>query len=226
LLTHTSGLMHSWDLPDFARHSSMPATPAETIDRFKNQPLVSAPGEKYHYSGLGYFILAAVIENVTGQSYEGFLQKHILDPLGMEDTGGEHPETLLPGRASGYRWKDGHLENAPQVYLPVMTGAGNLYSTAEDLNRFDQAVHSRVLVSQKTLDAMFTPALKGAAYGAGWELLSAGGRRVIGHTGSVNGFMSACFRFVDSQLTTIALSNIAYTPSPSVAAGLAELALQ
>ena len=75
LLTHTSGIMHSWALKGFAE-KMMLHTPIEAvIDKFKDQPVVGNPGERFNYSGTGYFILSSIIEKVSGESYEVFFEK-------------------------------------------------------------------------------------------------------------------------------------------------------
>lgn len=95
LLTHTSGFMHSWDLPGFAQTMMVPSTLDQTLVRFKDKPLLSKPGEKFHYSGLGYFVLAKIIEKISGIPYGTFLRQQIFDPLKMNSTGEDRQGPIL-----------------------------------------------------------------------------------------------------------------------------------
>ena len=101
LLTHTGGVQSYTDDLVYGGKMTMPETVKSMIARFRDKPLDFRPGEKFHYSNSGYFLLGAVIEKVSGQSYEAFLKEAIFDPLEMKDTGYDHAATVLPGRASG-----------------------------------------------------------------------------------------------------------------------------
>ena len=81
LLSNTAGIRHVWELPGFSDTMSLKATSAETIQKVVDRPLVAPPGTKYHYSGTGFFVLSRVIESVSGQSYQTFLNEHIFDPI-------------------------------------------------------------------------------------------------------------------------------------------------
>src|SRR5205823_5102992 len=140
LLTHTGGVPSYTDAPDYQRKMMMPETVKSMIARFRDKPLDFKPGEKFRYSNSGYFLLGAVIEKLSGKSYEAFLKEAVFDPLGMKDTGYDHPATLLPGRASGYRLDGDGLKNAEYLDMAQPYAAGSLYSTVEDLARWDRAL--------------------------------------------------------------------------------------
>ena len=221
LLSHTSGLMHSWALPEFEKTIMIPATPEQTLTKFRDQPLMSKPGEGFLYSGLGYFILARVIEKVTGGAYDAFLKESIFTPLGMSDTGCDRPEAVIANRSSGYVFSEGRQENAPALYMPVFSGGGNLYSTVEDLLRWDQALYSARVVSKKSFEAMTTPVRNN--YGYGWEMSEVSGRRVMAHGGSLPGFTAFIARYVDDRVTIIVLSNATNIPASQVGKELAAI---
>jgi CubicO group peptidase (beta-lactamase class C family) len=206
LLTHTSGIMHSWPLPDWNTTMMQPATLAETINRFKKQPLLFNPGEDYTYSGVGYFILAQVVECVSGQSYEIFLQQHIFDPLGMRDTGVDVYTRILPHRASGYIRTDGQIENAPYIYMPILTGGGNLYSTAIDLTKWDRALAAGKLISEASYRCMYTPVRNN--YGYGWTIRPRAGHTEITHSGGVPGFRTTILRVPEESACVVLFTNI------------------
>jgi CubicO group peptidase (beta-lactamase class C family) len=198
--------MHSWDLSDFEKVVTGPSTPAEMLARFATKPLVSAPGEKYHYSGLGYFLLAQVIEKLSGSSYQEFLRREILEPLGMSATGAG-AESNLENGATGYRRANGRLEIAPALNMSLFAGGGSLYSTIDDLWRWHLALEDGRLLSKESYAAMYTPAKED--YGYGWRIQTFGGRRRLGHSGALPGFTSIIRRFPNEKVCLIILSNAA-----------------
>ncbi|MBT8397905.1 MAG: beta-lactamase family protein [Gemmatimonadetes bacterium] len=207
LLTHTSGIMHSWALPGFEETMAVPTTLDETLERFFDEPLVFEPGTDFVYSGVGYFLLAKTIEVVSGTPYEEFLSSEIFEPLGMRDTGADRPETVLLHRASGYERADsGAAQNAPDIFMPILTGGGNLYSTVQDLARWDRALTERALVSERAYEAMYRPERGGYAYG--WRVQQIEGREVLSHSGGVPGFQAVNFRIPAEEIDVVILSNV------------------
>jgi CubicO group peptidase (beta-lactamase class C family) len=221
LLTHTSGIMHSWNLSGFAETMMIPATLDETLVRFHDQPLLFAPSTKFAYSGVGYFVLAKVIETVSGRSYEDFLRTEIFSPLGMDDTGADTPDVILKDRASGYMLEGGVLKNAPIIYVPILTGGGNLYSTVEDLSEWERALTARRLISPESYDAMYRPELANYAYG--WGVVDRNGRREFRHGGGVPGFKAHILRTPDEHLCVIVLSNVQHAAPEQIANQLADM---
>jgi CubicO group peptidase (beta-lactamase class C family) len=219
LLSNSSGIMHSWALPGFTKNMSLRATTAETIAKFVDQPLVAPPGEKYHYSGAGFFVLSQVIAKVSGQSYEDFLRAHILDPLEMADTGCDHPDRILPHRARGYAPAEDGLINSPMIYMPILTGGGNLYSTVEDLAKWDAGLNAGKLISEASYERTFTPVLNHYAYG--WRVMDENGRRSVMHGGGVSGFNTFLLRFPEDEVCVVALSNVNPSPANPMAQKLA-----
>lgn len=205
LLTHTSGIMHSWNLPDWQATMATPATIDETVDRFKDQPLVFEPGQGFQYSGVGYFILAQIIERVSGASYEAFLRRSIFEPIGMQDTGVDQLEAIIPNRASGYR-RRGELTHNKHIHMPILTGGGNLYSTVLDLTRWDQALNEGKLISDASYKRMYTPERGDYAYG--WKVNERFERREISHGGWVLGERAWLFRYPADRVCIAILTNV------------------
>jgi len=219
LLSNTSGIMHSWALPGFTENMSLRATSQETIAKFVDQPLVAAPGEKYHYSGAGFFTLSLVIEKVSGLSYADFLRANIFDSLDMADTGCDHPDSILAHRARGYAPTEAGLINSPMIYMPILAGGGNLYSTVEDLARWDAALNEGQLISEASYKQMYTPVLNNYAYG--WRVVVENERRSVMHGGGVSGFNTFLLRFPEDEVCIIALSNVKPAPANPIAQELA-----
>jgi CubicO group peptidase (beta-lactamase class C family) len=221
LLSHTAGLMQP-GAADRAKLSPMPTVPLQIAQPFRDQPLVAAPGEKYFYSALGYTLLAAVIEGVSGKDYATFLRERIFAPLGMKGSGADRLVLELSARAVGYAQSGGVLRSLP-VPSFALIGAADLYSTIDDLHRFDQALYGEKLVSRKTLATMFTRVRSDIGYGYGFNVTESGGRLLVGHGGSTEGFATGYFRYPNEHVSMFLLSNVQGTQVPLVAQDLAAL---
>ena len=205
LLTHTSGIP---DFTDYEKTCVMPTTVPELLARFEKKPLEFKPGEKLKYSSSGYQVLGAVIENVSREPYAKYLAQHIFEPLEMRDTGYDSATRIIPQRASGYR-REGDTDtfaNAPYLDMSIPYSAGGLYSTVEDLYRWDRALHSEKLVSQKSLNQMFTPHRDG--YGFAWRIMKEFQRKALVYAGRINGFSAAIRRYPDDDACIIVLGNL------------------
>lgn len=205
LLTHTSGVTNITALPDWEAKKTLPSSTENTIARFRNLPLEFKPGEQFKYSNSNYILLGSIIEKASGQSYESFLKENIFAPLQMTNTGYDHPERIVRGRAAGYTRDGDKIINATYIDMIIPYAAGALYSSTEDLLRWDQALYSDKLLSQKSLGAMFTPFKNGYAYG--WGVGTLFNRRYIAHAGGIEGFSTHISRFPDDRATVIVLSN-------------------
>ena len=223
LLTHTSGIHSYTSDPDYMKKMAQPETVKGMIARFKDKPLDFKPGEKFTYSNSGYFLLGAVIEKVSGMSYEAFLKRAIFDPLGMKDTGYDHPKTVLPLRASGYERNEEGLHNAAYLDMAQPYSAGSLYSTVDDLARWDRALADGKLISKDSYTRMFTPVKSDYAYG--WLVATRSGRKVIGHGGGINGFATEIARYPEQKVCVVVLCNVLPQNPGKVARDLAAIAL-
>ena len=206
LLTHTSGIPNFTDFTDYRATNATPSPPEETTNRFKDKPLDFQPGEGWGYSNSGYILLGQIIERVSGQSYENFLQEHIFTPLQMTSTGYDHNQDDL---AVGYK---GIFGKAEFIDMSIPYAAGALYSTVEDLYRWDQALYTHQLLPQDYLDQIFTaqvtiPNSRGMAYGYGWTIGQENGRQIITHAGGIEGFISEIARYPQDKTVIIILSN-------------------
>jgi CubicO group peptidase (beta-lactamase class C family) len=185
-------------------------------------PSYFKPGEKFHYSNSCYFLLGAIIEKVSGKTYEAFLKEAIFDPLDMKDTGYDHPATILPGRASGYSLGKDGLVNAEYLDMAQPYSAGSLYSTVEDLARWDRALNEGKLISKDSYAKMYTPLKNNYAYG--WVVTTAKGRKEIQHGGGINGFVTQILRYPDQKVCVVVLCNVLPMNPGRVAHDLAAIA--
>lgn len=219
LLTHTSGLPNMTEFPDYAKTMALPSTALETVGRFKDRPLDFEPGERFSYSNSGYVLLGAVIEKVTGLSYEEYVCENIFRPIGMDDTGYDHVGEVLKNRASGYEFSDDRLANAPYIDMSIPHAAGALYSTVDDLFKWDRALSTDKLIPAAARARMFEPFKEGYAFG--WSVGSFAGRRNIRHGGGINGFTTDISRFPDDDACVIVLSNFSTGFIPEISDALA-----
>ncbi len=224
LLTHTSGLMHSWQLSDFRALASSKGTTKDAIKLFKSQPLKSKPGTKFLYSGLGYFLLAQIIEEVSKTTFESFLKENIFDKIGMVNTGIDYPNKILTGRAAGYTAKANGIENSSFVYPPLLNGGGSLYSTTGDLLLWDRALRKNKLISQSAKSRMLTPEKEKYAYG--WRVLKSKDRYLMKHNGKLPGFFATIARFPKKEILVVVLTNVEQRDSAKHSAQFIKLAEQ
>lgn len=210
LLTHTSGIPsytnREWIERGLFRH---PHAVKEHVEKFCSGDLEFEPGSTFKYSNSGYVIPGAILEAVSGKTYEQLLEEKILDPLGMKDTGYDHQETVLLKRAAGYVKTGRGYQNAPFVDMSNPYAAGALYSTVGNLYRWDRALYTDELLPQQWRKKCFTPFLN--HYGYGWIILDLpmGGtrRRVVQHGGRIFGFSSWIQRWVDEEHLIVLLDN-------------------
>lgn len=213
LLTHTSGI------PQLDDTQLSNASPEAWIASFANAPLQFTPGSEFQYCSICYQILGYVVQQVSGMPYRQFIEQMILDPLQMTETGFDVNAYYAPAiGAIGYEsWqvKAPRLGFQADPQWTFLFGSGLLYSTINDLYRWDQALYTTKLVSQQTLDQIFTPYVNatlfpGSTYGYGWFITQAPvqGHRLIWHDGVIDGFRNYIGRAVDDGVTVIILSNL------------------
>ncbi len=210
LLTHTSGIRNVTALPSYRRDMMLPSPPLQTMKRFRDLPLDFDPGTKFSYSNSGYVVLAIIVEKASGESWDAFLRKNIFDPAGMHDSGHDTFAAVLPHRASGYELAAGKWIHSPYHDMEMPTGGGDLYSTVEDMYRWDLALQGEKILSAASKQKMYTPFKDNYAYG--WAVDQQSGRKRIGHNGGISGFVTAFARFPDERAVVVILSN--FTGSP------------
>ncbi len=221
LLSHTSGIPSYTDESGFASPPflRLPKTPAQVLLWTKDKPLEFEPGTKWKYSNSGYIFLGIIVEKVSGEKYASYLEKHIFNPLGMLNSGYDETNVVLPHRASGYQPCGESICNADYIDMSLPYAAGSLYSTVEDLYKWDRALYTTNVLSKASLDQMFTPVRN--QYGYGWMLGPMANHKQIGHGGGIPGFTSYIARFPDDDAAVIVLSNNIQGNAPAVAAALA-----
>jgi CubicO group peptidase (beta-lactamase class C family) len=228
LLNHTSGIPSYTGLPGFMQERSRdPYEVREFVQTFCRGDLEFEPGSKFLYNNSGYFILGAIIEQVTQKSYTQVLQERILTPLGMQATGYDLSGPILEKRARGYERTDTGVRNADYLDMSIPYAAGSLYSTVGDLFTWDQALYTEKVLPSKALALMFTPGLDNYGYGWGIRKRPFGANNaeqtVISHGGGINGFNTLIVRVPDDRVTVILLNNTGRAPLDALATGIVDI---
>jgi CubicO group peptidase (beta-lactamase class C family) len=217
LLTHTSGIPNFTGFPDYQKLEPFKATPAELVARFRDKPLDFQPGEKWSYSNSGYVLLGYLIEKISGETYEKFVTENVFTPLGMKDTGYDSNTAIIPKRADAYEMGRGGYQHAGFIDMSIPHAAGALYSTTEDLLKWEQGLYGGKVLQPASLEKMTTPFLDNYAFGL--TVTSGGGRKRISHGGGIEGFNTVLEYYPDDKLAVVVLENSSGAVSPGEIAG-------
>ena len=228
LLTHTSGIPSYTSLPNFEKDISRnPYGVREFVEKFCSGDLEFEPGSKFVYDNSGYFILGAILEQVTGKPYAALLHERVLEPLGMRSTGYDLSEPILEKRARAYEQGFGGVRNAEYLDMTLPYSAGSLYSTVEDLYLWDQALYGEKVLSAKAKERMFTPNLENYGYGLVMQRRPIGPdkaeRLTISHGGGINGFNTVILRVPEDRQLVVILNNTGGTTLNEMASGILDI---
>jgi CubicO group peptidase (beta-lactamase class C family) len=214
LLSHRSGL------PEYMRFAKrywknnkkpMRNTDLMNIMIEYRPTLVFAPDEEYYYSNTGYVVLACIIEHVSGISYSAFLEKHIFKPLGMKMSFVSNKKKIEDVKYPTVGYKQ-NKRRATEDYLSGTVGDKGIYSTVEDMLKWDQCLYTEKLVRQSTLQEAFTPfsydKQNEKNYGYGWRIeTSNNGDKIVYHAGWWRGYSSLFVRRLADKSVVIILCN-------------------
>lgn len=206
LLNHTSGLPRESEA--FNPFRQQP--PMEVIESVFDDPLRFAPGEKWDYSNIGYYVLAEIVARVAEQPWESYILNAMLRPAGLNSTVSADPSLIVMHRASGYETRGGRLRNA-EVWQAVRP-SGGFATNVLDLAKWINALDSDELPFGSLRDQMLSPAFLSdgsvCPYGFGWFVDGAEGARRARHDGGVPGFVSDLEWYVDDSVVVVVLANI------------------
>ncbi len=220
LLSHTSGLGSFWNQKFEEKFKSIRSID-DYMDLFIGESLLFQPGERFEYSNAGFIVLGKIIEVITGKSYDEYVQKHIYDKAGMQNTFCYEIDRTVPNLAMGYTHGtdidnfclDHYINNF--LIIPVKgSSAGGGYSTIEDLVSFAKALKKGDLISQHSLDMMQEPTiaegiefLRAEGYGYGCQTGIIGKNKFYGHGGGAPGIATMLMIFPDIDVVVAILAN-------------------
>jgi CubicO group peptidase (beta-lactamase class C family) len=218
LLTHTSGIHSYTNTDDFVTKVVSPISETDLVAFIKKSEYDFSPGERYLYNNSGYFLLGYIIGQVTGKSYGQYLQDQFFQPLGMTNTGVHTSSLKLTNEANGYGKENGEYQNSLNWDMSWAGGAGSLYSTVEDLYRWNEALFNGKVLKEQSLKAAFTSVVLNngkvpveGKYGYGWAIQNYRGEEAIGHGGGLHGFSTRIGRYPKENLTVVMLTNVTPT---------------
>jgi len=246
LLNHTSGLLDYEDIME----KQYAGVAEDKIPQIKDAGVVAllkertatkfTPGTRWDYSNSGYAVLAVVVEKKSGMGFADFLRERIFSPLGMSNTVAyEKDKNEVKNRAYGHTPTATGWQETDQSSTSAVLGDGGVYSSLDDLERWDRALSAHTLLSEKDMAPALTAAMGSGGgpllkpdgslarvYGFGWFLDPLHDHRRYSHYGETVGFRTAIERFPDDHLTVIVLANRADLDAPALAESIARLYLE
>jgi CubicO group peptidase (beta-lactamase class C family)/uncharacterized protein YneR len=212
LLDHTSGIKSYTSLPDVmaVEKKGLFVSTTDMLKTIQSQPFDFEPRSQWLYNNSGYYLLGVIIEKVTGVSYTDYVTKNLFKSAGMKSSYVEDPK--LPAIATGYgKANDTEYKVADYVHTSIPYSAGSIFSTVDDLWKWNQAIFNYKLVKKEWLEKAWTPATLSngskVSYGYGWGLTRVGENKAIGHGGGIDGFLSYEVYVPEIKLYVCILSN-------------------
>lgn len=227
LLTHTSGLgdyfkkaYKQWDVPVFREINDYKSLIADDV-------LLFEPGSKFSYSNTGFILLGVIIENVTNDSYFDYLKENIFEPTGMYNTDGYDKDYAVINRATGYTkvYENNLIRWNNHQFTRIVRGSpsGGIYSTAEDLLLFANAIDSNKLLPSDYDDFLMEgkPELNVSFHSYAFFISTGAAGRIASHKGDGRGTNCHFIMYLDSGYTIIILSNYS-APSANIVENIIE----
>lgn len=205
LLNHTSGIANYTAQKEFLNLATVSLTKDSMIAFIKSRPFSFSPGTKFQYTNSGYFLLGYIVEKVSGQSYTDYVQQNIFNKIGMKNSGADKLDSVLSMRARGYNSNKKKISNADFISLEWPFSAGILFSTVEDLYKWDRSLYGTTILSNASKQKMFTPGKSN--YGYGFIIDSMQKHARIWHNGGIPGFISNISRYINDDVCVIVLAN-------------------
>ncbi|WP_346318954.1 serine hydrolase [Chitinophaga sp. YIM B06452] len=213
LLSHTSGVPHNEGITDYwILKSRLPLSKEQALTEIFGMRLLFTPGTGMKYSSPAYFLLACILEAAYKRPYAAILEEKILQPLQMKHTGVLTTGRIVPGMASAYHLLNDSLIAAPHRDLSLMKGSGDLYSTAEDLAKWNYSFSGNSTWNDNLQELLFTAHTQQTpAYGYGW-FIRQGKRRAYFHGGGTFGCSAISAWYPDEKISVVILSNVSVLP--------------
>ncbi|HEV2740259.1 MAG TPA: serine hydrolase domain-containing protein, partial [Candidatus Elarobacter sp.] len=205
------GLRDYVDIPNFETLAATPATFEQLMSHVSGMPLGFTPGAQFGYSSTNYLILGRIVELVSGQSWEEYVQQHLFAPAGMTDSATMAQEGQLADMARGYVYAQGHTAESKPIAESWASSAGGIVSTADDLQKWGEALSSGRIISASDYQLLTSPArlADGSAseYGFGMKIDRFEGQPRVWHDGNTNGFDGSDQLFPSQDVRIIVLTN-------------------
>ncbi len=230
LLTHTSGIKDFTKMKSLKDIAQKEMTPKMMVDFFKNEPVDFKPGEKFDYNNSGYVLLGYIIELVSGESYEDFIEKHIFQKAGMNRSCYATDRQIINKRAYGYQKKETGYVNKTVINFSVPFASGSLMSTTNDMLKWQNALNQNILLTNENAQKAFSKYKlnngEEFTYGYGWHIKEIKGTPSREHGGSIFGFKTMGVYIPGEDIYVIGFSNCDCNSPTQLIRDIAELTLK
>ena len=230
LLTHTSGIKDFTRMKSLKDIAQKEMTPKMLVDFFKNEPIDFKPGEKFEYNNSGYVLLGYIIELVSGESYDEFINNHIFKKAGMTHSYYASDRQIINQRASGYQKKESGYVNKTIINYSVPFASGSLMSTTNDMLKWQHALNNNTLLTDKISKKAFAQyklnSGEAFTYGYGWHLKEINKIPSREHGGSIFGFKSMGVYIPSEDLYVIGFTNCDCNSPTQLVRDIAAIALE
>ena len=238
LLSHTSGIGSFTASDEWWNNRKKDYTKEEFINLFKKLPVLYAPGEKYLCSNTGYFLLGAIIEEVSNKTYIEFINENIFKPLRMKNSFYINRSKIIANRVSGYDnpkdlidedFNENKTVNGERLNYSHCDGAGGILSTVDDLFLWNRAIRNNKLISEESKIKAFTNYQllngKNTNYGYGWAIDQVNGISSIEHNGGTFGFRSNSIYLPNEDVFVVVLTNRTFSDPDYLSTKIAAIAM-
>ena len=229
LLNHTSGIKSYTGIGNLVEVARNDKTLDELIDYFKDEPMDFDPGEEFRYNNSGYVLLGKIIEVLSGDTYENYIEKHMFDRLGMKSSSYGNNRELVINRVEAYEEEDSGYVNASYLSMTLPHAAGALTSTIDDMLKWQNALTNNTLIKSTSLDK----AINGSKlnngehipYGYGLGEMNLKGSKGYTHSGGIFGTSTNGIYLIDEDVYVVGLSNCSCNDIGAVTRNLAATAI-
>ncbi len=230
LLTHTSGIKDFTKMKALKDIAQKEMSPRMMVDFFKNEPADFPPGEKFDYNNSGYVVLGYLIELLSGQSYESFIEENIFRKIGMTNSFYASDRKIILKRAYGYQLKESGLVNKTIVNFSVPYSSGALMSTLDDLLKWQNALRDHSILRKEFASKAFQAYKLNNGeihgYGYGWHIRTTNGINIREHGGSIFGFKSMAIYIPEEDIYIVGLTNCDCKSPTQLIKSIAELIIE
>ena len=230
LLTHTSGIKDFTKMKTIRDIAQKEMTPKMMVDFFKNEPVDFLPGEKFDYNNSGYVVLGYLIELISGDTYEDFIEKNIFQKINMNQSCYTSDRQIISKRAYGYQKKENGYVNKTIINYSVPFASGAIMSTLNDMLIWQNALSNHVLLNKENTNKLFNVYRlnNGEAlnYGYGWHLRNINNIPTREHGGSIFGFKSMGVYVPSEDIYVVGFTNCDCLSPTQITKDIAKLVLE
>lgn len=230
LLNHTSGVKDFTKMKSIAQIAQQNLSPKELVGFFIDEPIDFKPGEKFEYNNSGYAVLGYIIELITQETYENFIQKNIFEKAGMSNSRYANDVAIIQNRAYGYHKKSSQYVNKTKISFSIPYASGALMSTLEDMLKWQNALNQNLFLKSNSVKKAFTKSKLNNGevvnYGYGWHLLSINNISTREHGGSIFGFKTMGVYFPNQDIYILGLSNCDCNSPTQVTRDIAKIVIE